>query len=270
MVRALAILALFATPPSSAPDPCRAARAPLPELSAPADRGPIEGYRAAWRRACEPGARPAELAPLLGDAEALVADVGTRPTLEAIAAALPLEWPVPGIRRKEGGPLVVDWAAFAAAAPRGTVEDARFWRAAAVVAGPGGEPAWLGERIGDGPARCLRLAELRWREVADALDAMERAGAEPYLRQARALRASLMDTLEGLARQREVCACLPGDAAGALEPLGGAAAVGRGGAHARRALAKAAAGALGALRSGAVRVLVLRAGPGAPVSGCSR
>ncbi len=269
MVSTVALLALLATPPSSSQDPCRAARAPLPELRLPADLRPIEAYRAAWRRLCGPGARPADLAPLLGDAEALVADVGTAPTLEAIAAALPLEWPLPGIRWRYEGRLAVDWEAFSAAAGRGTVEDQRFWRAAGVVAGSGGEPTWLGERVGDGPARCLRLAELRWRDVADALDTMERAGAEPYLRQALALRVSLMELLEDLGRRREVCACLPGDVAAALEPLGAEAAAPRG-THARRTLARAAGGALRAVRSGQVKVLSLRAAPGAPMTGCAR
>lgn len=270
MAWAVAVLALAAGAPSSAPDACRAARAPLPPAArvSEADRAPVEVYRAAWRRVCERGAPPADLSTLLGDAEALIADVGTAPTLAALAAALPAEWPLPGIRRGEGEPLEVDWAAFGAAAARGTVEDARFWRGAAVAAGPGGEPGWLGERIGEGAARCLRLTELSWLDVANALDAMERAGAAPYVRHAQGLRASLVETFAGVARRAEVCACLRGDAARALEPLAGEAG-GGGGTHARRGLAKAAAEALRAIRSGQARVRALRAAPGAPPTGCT-
>jgi hypothetical protein len=273
MLRALAAVASLAAAAAGAPDPCQAARAPLPAVPAlPAsDRAPIEAYRAAWRRACGPASRAADLGSLLGDAEALVDDVATSPALDALAAALApgAEWPLPALRRDESGPIRVDWTAFGAASARGTVEDARFWRGAGVAAGRGGEPAWLGEAAGAGPGRCVALAGTRWREVADAIDAMERGDAAAYARHARALRAALLETLSALARDRQVCACLPGDAAGALEPLAADASPERHASHLRRELGKAAAAALAAVRSGRVRVVALRAAPGAPATGCA-
>ncbi|HEY6005215.1 MAG TPA: hypothetical protein VIV57_20210, partial [Anaeromyxobacter sp.] len=224
MLRAALVAVVSLAALQDAPgNPCRAARAPLPasaSLSA-ADRAPVEAYRAAWRRACDPGAGVADLGSLFGDAEALAEDVTTSPALEAIASALPpgAEWPLPALRREGGGPLRVDWASFGSASGRGTAEDGRFWRGAAVAAGPFGEPSWWGEALSRGPGRCLRLAETRWRDVADALDAMERGGSATYSRHVKALRARLLETLSSLARDREVCSCLPGDAAAALEPL---------------------------------------------------
>jgi hypothetical protein len=272
-LRALAAVVTVAAAQAEAPaGPCRAARAPLPvdaALSA-SDLAPVEAYRAAWRRACDPRSGAADLGTLLGDAEALVEDVATAPALEALASALRpgAEWPLPALGREEGGPLRVDWSAFGLASSRGTAEDARFWRAAAAASGRFGDPAWLGEAVGRGPERCLRLAETRWREVADALDAMERGGSAPYARHVKALRARLLETLSALARDRQVCACLPGDAAAALEPLAADGAAERPASHARRALGKAALDALGAVRSGRVRVLALRSAPGAPPTGC--
>ncbi|HET7824607.1 MAG TPA: hypothetical protein VFK90_04710 [Anaeromyxobacter sp.] len=279
MLRALAAVASLAAAVAGAaagaapPDPCRAARAPLPAGAAiPAsDRAPIEAYRAAWRRACEPRAAVADMGALLGDAEALVDDVATAPALDALAAALApgAEWPLPALWRDGAVPVQVDWAAFAGAAARGTVEDQRFWRGAAVAAGRGGDPAWLGDAAGAGPARCVALAETRWRDVADAIEAMERGGSPAYGRHARALRAALLETLSALARGRQACACLPGDGGAALEPLAADAQPERHAPHLRRELARAAAEALAAVRTGRVRVAALRSGPGAPPTGCA-
>jgi hypothetical protein len=276
MLAPVALLALLAASPEGAPDPCRAARAPLPASAgiSAQEREVVEDYRAAWRRACDPASGAADLASLLGDAEALAADVSTSRTLEALAAAHAAEaasgaaWPLPAIVRDGDQPLEVDWAAFAALADRGAAEDGRFWRGAARVAGRTGEPGWLGEVIPGSTERCVRLGEVRWQELADALDSMERAGSEPYVRHARALRAALVETLAAIARGPSTCACLPGPGAGALEPLVASSAAERVGTPARRALAKAAADAHGALREGRARLSFLREAPGAPATGC--
>lgn len=259
-----------AAPADGAPDPCRAARAPLPdvpELSA-ASRAAVDAYRAAWRRACAPAARPADLASLLGDAEALVDDVATSPGAHRIASAARAggaPWPLPAITA-EGVPLRVDWASFAAVAELGSADDARFWRGAAQVAGPTGEPAWLGERLPDSTDRCLRLGELAWRDLADALDAMESTGSEPYVRHARRLREALREQLAGVAAGAPACACVRGDPAAGLDALASPAQ--RIGPPARRALAKAAGEARVALASGQARVRFLRDAAGAPAAGC--
>lgn len=276
MVAPVALLALLAASAGGAPDPCRAARAPLPASRAVSaeEREAVEQYRAAWRRACDPAAGAADLASLLGDAEALTADVSTSRTIEALAAAHAAapgaEWPLPAIVREGDAPLEVDWAAFSALLGRGAAEDGRFWRAAARVAGRTGEPGWLGEPLPDSTERCVRLGEVRWQELAEALEAMERAGSEPYVRHAQALRAALIETLATVARGPSTCACLRGAPAEGLEPLVTSAAAERVGTPARRALAKAAADALEALRTGRARVSFLREAPGAPPTGCGK
>jgi antitoxin (DNA-binding transcriptional repressor) of toxin-antitoxin stability system len=272
MLRALAAVAVLAAAGPVPPDPCRSARAPLPP-GAPlpaAHRAALEDYRAAWLRTCGTAGRAVELDALLEDAEALVDDVSTSPTLGALAAAVPpgAEWPLPAMRLDEEGRLRVDWATFGAAAGRGTAEDARFWRAAAVATGGDGDAAWLGEPAGGEGRRCLRLAETRWRDVADALDAMDRGGSATYRRHARALRADALEALAALARGGEVCACVQGDVLAALQPLAAEAAEKRG-SQDRRALGKAAADAMVAVRSGRARVAPLRAAPGAPATGCA-
>jgi hypothetical protein len=273
MLRALAAVASLAAAQAAAPPPpCRAARAPVPSDAAVSaeDRAPVEAYRAGWRRACDPAAGAADLGSLLGDAEALVDDVATAPALEALASALPsgAEWPFPALRRGAEGALRVDWGAFGAASGRGTAEDARFWRAAAVAADGDGGPAWLGEPVPGGSGRCLRLAETRWRELAGALGAMDRGGSVAYARHARALRAAALEALSSVARARQVCACVPGDAAAALAPLA-AEGEGKRGSHDLRVLGRAASDALSAVREGRVRVRALRSAPGAPATGCA-
>jgi hypothetical protein len=272
LVRVLVLALLASADPTSSP-PCRAARAPLP--SPPGlrrdERAEVERYRVSWRRACDPAAPAADLGSLLGDAEALIADVSSSRTLAALAqahAAKPgAEWPLPGIVRDEDGALDVDWASFGAVAERGTAEDRRFWRGAGVAADHTGEPSWLGEPAPGSGAPCVRLGEVDWPAIADALDAMERAGSEPYVRHARELRSALVETMTRLARGPEVCACLPTrDAAATLEPL--AAGGDRLGTPARRALAKASGDAMKALKSGRARVRFLRQAPDAPPTGC--
>lgn len=264
----LAVAAAVAVAGTPAPrDPCTALRTPLPGTRGPAEvRRDIEAYRSAWKPVCDPAAGPVDLAGLLGDAEALAADVGFTEAVEEILRSAPpgAPSPLPGIRRSEGGSAEVDWGAFGAVAERGRAEDQRFWRGASIALDGGGEPAWLGPSVGGGP-RCVRLGEAAWLEIAGALEAMETAGEEPYARLGRAFRASLVATLAGIA-SAPVCGCTKGDPTAGLEPL--AAAGEKRGSPMQRALAKAAGEALVALRAGTARLVWVREAPGAPATGC--
>lgn len=266
----LAALALLAAPdPRTADDPCRAAAAPL---SRPADVPrdvfrAVEAYRAAWKRACDPKGSP-DLAPLLGDAEALALDAHTSRLVRTLAAEAiehGREWPLPGIRWVDGD-LAVDWKAFAPLAPRGRVEDVRFWRGASVVANGFGDPVWL-EAVADAAgAECVRLGETRWTDVARGMADMESAAAPQYASHARELRGRLADTLEAIARGG-VCGCVKGDAAAGLAELAALDPGDKRNESARR-VQRSAAQALDALRTGRARVRWLRQAPGGEPTGC--
>lgn len=266
----LAVSASLAAAPAA--DACAAASAPLPSVAGvdASALEAVEDYRAAWRRACEGSGGPADLSELLSDAEAITADVSTSAVLEQLASALPerAPWPFPAVRRGDTA-LEADWAALAAAAHLGTAEDGRFFRGARVAAGRRGDPSWLGEPVpGGGGRRCVRLGEVSWADVADAIDDMEGARSPAYARYARALRQRLLETLGELARGPRVCGCFPGDASVGLAPLATSLAPERLGTPARRALAKAASEALEAMRVGRARVLWLRETKDAPPTGC--
>jgi hypothetical protein len=266
----LAALALSAAPGPTTEDPCRAAAAPL---SRPADVPrdvfrAVETYRAAWRRACDPSGSP-DLAPLLGDAEALALDARTSRIVRILAAEAiehGREWPLPGIRWVDGD-LAVDWKVFALLAPRGKVEDVRFWRGASVAANRFGDPAWL-DPVADAPgAECVLLGETRWADVARGIAEMEAAAAPQYASHARELRRRLADTLEPLARGAPVCGCVRGDAGAGLAEL---AAVEPGDKRNENALRvqRSATLALDALRAGRAKVRWLRQAPGGEPTGC--
>jgi hypothetical protein len=265
----LAILSVAAPAPAEArPDPCAAARASFPVRVEGVSDDTLQAlstYRAAWKAACESDG-PVELDPLLVDAESLSGDVILSRVLDVVTRVLPKNatWPLPGLRRRGRNDFVPDWSAFAAMADRAMAEDQRFWRAAALVADPYGDPAWLGASPGEGEEACVRLGEVPWAEIAGALGQMEMARAEGYVAQGRRLRQRLVETFAALARGLG-CGCVRGDAAAGLEPL----ATPKGerlGSPARRALAKAATDAFEAVRKGRVRWL--RDAPGAAPTGC--
>jgi hypothetical protein len=273
-MRPLALALLVAAPAlAEAPaDPCAAARAAIPEKAAAAAavahaRAVLDAYRASWRAACDPSRGPADVAALLSEADALVADVRSGRAVAALARELPegSAWPVPAVRRGEDGPEV-DWPAFAAFAARGTAEDARFFRGLARVTGPDGEPAWLGPAPVPGGAPCLRLAETSWSDVAQGLAEMERSRSDLYARRAARLQERLLASLDDLARGIPVCGCVRGDPLPALDAL--AATHERLGTPGRRALLASARGAADAVRHGTVRVAWLRDAPDAPATGC--
>jgi hypothetical protein len=228
-------------------------------------RAEIEAYRASWRAACDPSRGPADVAALLSDAEALVADVRVGRAVARLASSLGAEapWPLPGLHRHGEG-VDVDWAAFASF-PRGSVEDVRFFRGLGKAAGPDGDPIWLGPAAPDG-APCLRLAETSWIEVAQGIEEMERARSGDYARRAAILRERLAATLDGLARGGPACGCVRGDPLPALDALAGKQAKVQ--TPARRALIASAAAAAEALRRGKARVSWLRETAGAPATGC--
>jgi antitoxin (DNA-binding transcriptional repressor) of toxin-antitoxin stability system len=268
----LTVLAVLAGPVRApAADPCRAAAAPL---ARPADlprevARAIEAYRAAWRRACAPKGT-VDLAALLGDAEVLAEDARTSRYVREIAAGALQRgeaWPLPGIRPVDGD-LAVDWAAFAPLGARGSVDDVRFWRGAAVAADAVGGPAWLGDVPPGGAAECIRLGESPWTEVARALDDMEAAEAPQYSGHARELRDRLSETLARVARGPTVCGCVRGDPIAGLPALAAASPDERRKTQAQRAVVAGAGAALDALRTGRVKVQWLRDRPGGDPTGC--
>ncbi len=268
----LAFLSLAAPAPAGmSPDPCMGARASFParvEGVSDDTLHELASYREAWRRACDPKANPADLDGLLGDAETLSGDVILSRVLDVINRMLPRNapWPLPGLRRRGRADFVPDWAAFVRVAEqRGKAEDQRFWRAAALVADENGDPAWLGP--GEGEEPCVRLGEMPWPEVAEALGQMETARSERYSAHGRRLRERLVETLVGLERGN-VCGCVRGDAAAELEPLAAAREREKLGTAARRAITTAATTAFDALRKGPGKVRWLRDAPGAPATGC--
>lgn len=258
-----------AAPAPAPPDPCVAARTPIPaqldEVVAPA-RAELDAYRASWRAACDRSRGAADVSALLAEADALVTDVRSGRVVAALARGLgpDARWPLPGIHRHGDG-IDVDWATFARFVPRGTAEDGRYFRGLARVTFEDGTPAWLGEAAPGGPP-CVRVGQVSWSEVAHGVEEMERSPGEIYARRAAQLRERLMDTLGVLARGGVVCGCERGEPLPALEAL--AAAQERLGTPARRALVAAAAAAREALRSGRTQVSWLREAPGAPVTGC--
>lgn len=254
-----------------APDPCTAAKAPIPERVdehiAPA-RAEIDGYRASWRAACDRSRGAADLAALLAEADALVTDVRIGRAVATLARALEADapWPLPGIHR-HGDVVDIDWATFVGFVPRGTAEDGRWFRGLARATRADGDPAWLGDPApGDG-APCVRLGQTSWAEVAQGLEEMERSRGDLYARRAATLRERLMESLQALARGGVVCGCERGDPLRGLDAL--SATHERLGTPARRALVAAAAAAVDALRAGRTRVTWLREAPGAPISGCA-
>jgi hypothetical protein len=260
----------FAGDGGVAPDPCAAAKAPIPERVEAAistARAEIDAYRSSWRAACDRSRGAADLAALLAEGEALVTDVRTGRAVTTLARALAPDapWPLPGIHR-HGEVIDVDWGTFAAFVSRGTAEDGRYFRGLARATRADGDPVWLGDPApGDG-APCVRLGEISWAEVAQGIEEMERSRGEPYARRAALLRERLMASLEGLGRGGVVCGCVRGDPLAALDAL--AAMHERLGTPARRALVAAAGDAAAALRTGRARVSWLRDAPGAPVTGC--
>jgi hypothetical protein len=262
----VAALAVHAADAPAAPDPCAGLSARIQQSALPAHaRRDVEAYRAAWRRVCDPAAGPADLAALLGDAEALTADVMLEESVAQILRSVPDDAPspLPGIRHSGAGPAV-DRDAFQAVLERGRAEDQRFWRGAARALDRAGRPVWL-ETSPDGEPACVRLGEVAWAEIAAGLELMETAGAEPYVRSGRALRTSLVETLSGVATA-PVCGCTRGDPLAGLEPL--AASGEKRGTPMQRAVVQAARDALDALRAGRARVRWLRDAPGAPATGC--
>jgi hypothetical protein len=182
--------------------------------------------------------------------------------VDAVDAA----WPVPAIV-EVGEDLVLDWGAFASAADRGTAEDERFWRAASVVAGARGEPSWLGSHPGGEEGICIRVGAVSWLALADAIGEMESTSAAAYVRHARRLRDDLETALVAIREGPAICGCLKGDAAAGLDALAAVAA--ERGTPARRALVKAAAESVAALRTGRTRVEWMQEGPDAPRTGCA-
>jgi hypothetical protein len=259
-----------ATAPESAADPCAAAKAAIPErleeTVAPA-RADIDAYRASWRAACDPARGAADLSALLSEAEALVTDVRIGRVVAALARALAPDapWPLPGIHR-HGDTVDVDWATFAAFAPRGAAEDQRYFRGLARTTRADGDPAWLGDPAPEDGAPCVHLAGTAWADVAQGVEQMERSRGVAYVRRAAFLRDRLQSTLDRLAGGGTVCGCVRGDPLPALERL--AATEERLGTPARRALVAAARGAADALRSGSTRVSWLRQTPDGPITGC--
>lgn len=251
-------------------DPCAAAKAPIPqqleETVAPA-RADLDAYRASWRAACDPTSGAADLSALLSEAEALVTDVRIGRVVAALARSLPPDaaWPLPGIHRHAEA-VDVDWATFAAFAPRGTAEDQRYFRGLARATQADGDPAWLGDPAPRDGAPCVNLARTAWMDVAEGVEQMERSRGGAYVRRAALLRDRLQSTLARLGEGGAVCGCVRGDPLPALERL--AAAGERLGTPARRALVAAARAAADALRGGATRISWLRETPDGPITGC--
>jgi hypothetical protein len=259
-----------ATAPAVAADPCAAAKARIPEQAEQtiaAARADIDAYRASWRAACDPSRGPADLSALLSEAEALVTDVRIGRVVAALAGSLEpgTAWPLPGILRR-GDAVDVDWETFAAFVPRGTAEDARYFRGLGRATRADGEPAWLGDAASEGGEPCLHLAQVSWGEVAQGIEEMERSRGEAYARRAALLRERLMASLQAVGRGGVVCGCVRGDPLAPLDVLAGAQE--RLGTPARRALVGAARSAAEALRAGRARVTWLRESAGAPVTGC--
>lgn len=251
--------------------PCAAARARIGQAAAAAlgeGLRDVEAYRSAWRDACDPDRGPADLSALLGDADALVSDVRLGRLAETVAATLEpgAPWPLPGVRRAADG-LAIDWDAFGEMAARGKAEDARFFRGLSRTVDREGEPVWLGPAA-PGGARCVRLAETSWVDVATGLEEMDRAGTPTYARRAAQLRERLVGTLQSVARGAPVCGCTRGDPLPALDALA-ARAQERGAPPSRRAVTAAARDAAQAVRTTA-RIDWLRAGPDAPATGCGQ
>ena len=252
-------------------EPCAAASARLGSRAVTAiedARAEIDAYRAAWRVACDPGRGAADVASLLSDAEALVSDVRLARVVAELSRALEprATWPLPGVHRSGEG-LELDWAAFAAIFERGTAEDSRFFRGLTRATRAGGEPVWLGPVPAADGARCVRLGEIAWVDVADGIEQMERSGPEVYSRRVAALREQLLETLRALGGGGPVCGCVRGDPLPALAALAGGARA-RSGTPERRALLAAAASAVEALRSGKTRLTWLRESADAPATGC--
>jgi antitoxin (DNA-binding transcriptional repressor) of toxin-antitoxin stability system len=265
------LVALALAAPSAPPDPCAAAAAPLPKVEGVAKDAAraVEAYRLAWRRACEEKTTAA-LATLLGDGEALARDARLSRSVRAIASAAAAAggaWPLPGLHAVDRE-VAVDWAAFAPVAAHGTVSDLRFWRGASVAADRAGEPSWVEEAPRAAAGVCVRLGQTAWPELAAALDDMEAAREPQYADHARELRQLLVETLGAIAKGPEICGCVRGDPVAGLDALATAAADARRGTPEQRALSKAAADAVGALRGGRVRVRWLRDAPGAEPTGC--
>jgi hypothetical protein len=266
MVAVLAALALAA-----AADPCRAATAPMARpIDLPKDAGQaLDAYRGAWKRACDSN-DSVDVATLLGDAEVLAEDARLSRIVRTIAfGALQRgqEWPFPAIR-SFGDVLAVDWAAFADLGERGGADDQKFWRGAMVAADAVGDPAWMSTAPEAATGECVRLGEISWPDVARALDGMAGAEPYPYPDRARALRARFLETLAAIAQGPQVCGCVRGDATKGLAELASGDGGGKKGAPLPRDLAKAAADAVAALKSGRAKVRWLRQAPGAPPTGC--
>lgn len=271
MLAVLAALALAAGAERSA-DPCRAATAPMVRpVDLPKDAGrAIDAYRGAWKRACDSN-ESVDAATMLGDAEVLAQDARMSRILRTIAfAALQQgqEWPFPAIR-SIGDALAVDWGAFAELGERGGVDDQKFWRGAVTVANAVGEPAWVRRAPEAASGECVRLGEVSWTDIAKGLESMGAAEPYPYPDRARELRARLVETLAAIARGPEVCGCVRGEATKALAALAsGEADAKKGAPPLPRDLAKAAADALSALRSGRAKVQWLRESAGGAPTGC--
>ena len=253
--------------------PCAASVArfsPAAKQAAGTALADLDAYRNAWRAACDPSHGPADLAGLLGDAEALVDDVRLAAKAAQVAAALQPgdPWPLPGMRRAADG-VAIDREAFAAMFDRGTAEDVRFVRALFHVTRDDGEPIWLGSGAAPTGVPCVRLGEVAWVDVVEALGDMERAQAARFAQRTELLHQQLLAMLQALARGGDVCACVRGDPLPALDALGTA-----GGEQRRRfgvgaALASAAADAAKALRDGKTRVSWLRQARDGPATGCA-
>ncbi len=257
--------------PDAATGPCAAAQAPLGKRAAEAAGDAlreVDGYRAAWKAACDPANAPADLAALLGEAEALVADVRLARMVVKVARALEPQatWPLPGLRRAGDG-IALDWAAFAAIAERATAEDARFFRGLFRTQRQDGEPVWLGARAVPDGAPCVRLGETSWAEVTQGIEQMERGKVATFVERTAQVREALLETLQAISGGGEICGCVKGDPLVGLDALAGSAPE-RGASTERRAIADAARGAADALRGGRARVTWLREAPDAPATGC--